>query len=221
MRKRPEDPTLLMGYGEYLWHEGDLSGAREHLLRAVKANPLLSEGHFLLSMVHRDMANLPESIRSMERAVAVRSTAPDWHFHLGNLYYLYRSDARTLHGWDGQRCIREAMRCYDRAWVMSPTNYTFAAGYAETFYALEPPDWAGARKAWLKVLEIAPDAGVVYGHLSRIALAGGRLEEARALARRVHEPLRSKLESRIAAARIGVAKPGAPLPEPVAAERTP
>jgi tetratricopeptide (TPR) repeat protein len=193
---RPDDADLLLQFGDFFYGRGQLLEAKEKLLKAVKLNPKRHESYYLLAMIAQDQGDWPETIRLLERTLQAEPNQPEVWFHLGNLYYLYREETRKVHRWDPARCVKEALKHHLRARDLDPRNATYAVGYAETFYALVPADWAAAEDAWLYCLPISSNTESIYTHLARVSLFQESPAKALRYLRDVHSPVGKRLKEK-------------------------
>ncbi|MBN1485080.1 MAG: tetratricopeptide repeat protein [Chloroflexia bacterium] len=79
--------------------------AQQWCEKAVAQNPLLTEGHFLLALVHSQQDNFEAALASMKRVVYLERKAVLGHFWLANIYGELGDEARARKSLQNTRAL--------------------------------------------------------------------------------------------------------------------
>lgn len=217
--------ALFMVAGPCLWGEGgtgaergialsrrgEWTAAREALLGALREDPRDASAVRELASIARAMGDMTNCIRYWERLVELRPEDAAARFELANLYFLFRDAAAKVRGVRVSSVVGLAQAEYRMARRLAPDEYHYAAALAESYVALEPPDWDRAEEAWRYCLPLANDRTAVYCKLARVCIEAGALDRAEDYLRNAGgiraAELRAELAKRreASAASVGVA----------------
>jgi tetratricopeptide (TPR) repeat protein len=117
-----------------------------------------------------------QAIELYESAVVTNPQLGNYHYNLGQMYYVFRKEAAALHGWDLETVMAKSLEQLELAKQCDRSNYEYASTYAETFYGahilLDNEPWQDALKAWEECLttRMTPEEeDMVRIHLVRIS----------------------------------------------------
>lgn len=118
-------------------------------LSAGEINPYILNN---LASYYSGSGDIHRAIRMFEQAIRMKSDEAVFYFNLGTMYYMFRDDVHTIHGWDASQAFDHSLRCLRQARDLKPDNYQFATSYAETFYGVSffggGDYWKQAYDAW-------------------------------------------------------------------------
>lgn len=191
---------------------GEWAAAREALLGSLREDPGDAAAVRELAAIARAMGDMTNCIRYQERLVALLPEDACARFDLANLYFLFRGAAAKVRGVDEAKVVGLAQAEYWMARRLAPDEYHYAAALAESFVALEPPEWDRAEEAWRYCLPLAADKPAVYCKLARVCIEAGALDRAEEYLRSAHglraAELRAELARRREASSAAVAASG-------------
>lgn len=73
-------------YGKLMANQGRLDEALDHLRQAIAIDPCDLEANYLSSVIHRELGQTDEAIRTLKRTVYLDHNLAIAHFDLGNIY---------------------------------------------------------------------------------------------------------------------------------------
>ncbi|HPA18283.1 MAG TPA: hypothetical protein PLU30_11090 [Verrucomicrobiae bacterium] len=198
--------------GVELARRGEWSAAREALLSALQENPTDPVAVRELAEIARSMGDMTGCIRYWERLVELLPEDAAARFDLANLYFFFREATAKVRGVPEGAVISLAQAQYRMARRLAPDEYRFAAALAESFVALEEPEWNLAEEAWRYCLPLASDKSAVYCKLARVCIEAGALDRAEEYLRNARgvraAELRAELARRREASSVSVAASG-------------
>lgn len=198
--QNPREPQFHEAYAAFLADAGRLQEAQGEFQAARKLEPANSRVAHSLGECDLQMGDIQGAFTNYRDAVILEPKNALYHFSLANLLFLFRKQLGTSE----KDSIQEAMRYFAKASTLEPLNLEYARSYAETFYGIPQsgkPDWSAAGKAWLHVLQIAPDKDFARINLARVSLKEGDQAAARQWLEKVHNPsyrtIRDKISRQI------------------------
>lgn len=147
---------------------GDLNGAREQLIEALRLDDRLAEAHNLLGFILGQQGDLASGLTHLERAVALRPDLADARYNLGVALWYDGGGA----GKARERAIAE---------LRESVAIDAAAGAAHAFLGValrERGDLAGARVSFQRAIALTPPTAAVYVDLGITYLRADALERA-------------------------------------------
>lgn len=69
LERWPDHSNLLMGYGNLLYSEGDITGAADHYRKTIDAHPGYAPAYNNLAQIHLQQADLEQALMLAEKAV--------------------------------------------------------------------------------------------------------------------------------------------------------
>lgn len=146
--------------------EGNLSGAKEGLEKAIRLNPWHADAHYELATVFKKMSKKKEALEYMSRAIALNGNNPDYHVGIGFLYFNDFSDKV------------KARKHFEQAFVLDKTNYS--ACYMLAIVSESERDLGKAIYFYKKAIKLDPDLTMAHKQLAALYDAKGMQEEAKA-----------------------------------------
>lgn len=96
----------LIDYGTYLNLQGDFGKARTMLLEAISVDPKWDQAFDELSKADRGLGDIADAITALQRAIALNSSKPEYHYVLAQLY----RQARRFSEADGELALYRQVR---------------------------------------------------------------------------------------------------------------
>lgn len=190
------NPQFAAGYAAYGYLLTKVDMRKEATAMLLKANQLDPD----IPLVKNQLGNLlAEDGKPLQAApyfiaaIKLEPNEPLYHYQLGSLLAEARDEflkAKTAE-WTRASLDAAMHQAFKRAAELAPDRFEFAYRYAESFYDLESPDWAGALKVWSSLEEKAPTAierQTMRLHAANILLKMGKRDHAKALLATVDEP---------------------------------
>jgi len=208
------NPQFAAGYAAYGFLLGKVDMRKEATAILMKANQLDPD----IPLVKNQLGNLlAEEGKPLQAApyflaaIKLEPNEPLYHYQLGTLLVEARDQFLNAEGGGWTRAsldgaMHEAFR---KAAELAPERFEFAYRYAESFYDLDQPDWAGALKAWSALEEKAPTAierQTMRLHAANICLKLGKRDHAKALIATVDEPKLEGQKQKLVAQLTGTPK---------------
>lgn len=208
------NPEFAAGYAAYGLLLGKVDMRKEATAILMKANQLDPD----IPLVKNQLGNLlAEEGKPLQAApyflaaIKLEPNEPLYHYQLGTLLVEARDQFLNAEGGGWTRAsldgaMHEAFR---KAAELAPGRFEFAYRYAESFYDLDKPDWAGALKAWSALEEKAPTAierQTMRLHAANICIKLGKKDHAKALIDTVDEPKLQGQKQKLVAQLTGTPK---------------
>src|SRR5256712_4917975 len=170
VRDHPQSVPAQNALAAFLSTNGKAKAAIEHWRTAQRLQPDNGEAANSLGGAYLRMGRVREAAEQFLLAVRSESDNPDYHFDLGNVEFIFRSDLTAAWKIDSAELLRRALFQLREASRLAPTDLEYARAYAETFYGMPNPDWEGAQLAWQHYLELSTDRNFAYLQLARVSL---------------------------------------------------
>jgi len=208
------NPNFAAGYAAYGYLLSKTEMRKEATAMLLKADQLDPE----IALVKNQLGNLlaedgkPVPAASFFlAAIRLEPNEPLYHYQLGTLLAEARDEflKTNTKEWTRESLDAAMHHAFQRAMELAPDRFEFAYRYAESFYDLEKPDWAGALKAWSALEEKAPSAierQTMRLHAANVLIKMGKREHAQALLRTVDEPGLQGQKQKLVAQLAGTAK---------------
>lgn len=176
---------------------------------------------------HGHRGGVTNSFYYYSRAIALNPEEPVYFQNLGTTVYLFRTDAKSYYGIEEPEVFDRALALYQRAITLKPDDLALATDYAQSYYGIRPFRYEDARAGWEYALALAADElqrQAIHIHLARVAINGGKFDEARSWLAKVNLPeqaaLKQRMERRIAeeepdAGGSTTSEPGSEGPSPL------
>jgi tetratricopeptide (TPR) repeat protein len=194
----PRDAAIKNGHAEFLWTTGEHERAVKTWLAAENLDPNNA-------VVLEHLAGCAFSAGEVKKAAGYYAralkNAPEnaaYHFGYANLTFLFRHDLHDAAHPESSDVLDEALKHFAEAARLAPLNAEYTRAFAETFYALEKPDWQEALKAWQHLQEISPDKDFALLNLARVHMKLGDKSAAQACLEQVQNPKYDRLKTRLA-----------------------
>lgn len=165
------------------------SEARCFIEEALLQNPEDARLHHLLGVTALREGDVANAINSLEKAVGLRSSVPEYRVDLGNAYVATKQYAR-------------AADCFRVALLLDPEYAAAAANVAKLLYDLG--HYKHAETVYRDSLRMDPEFAVVRLNLASTLVALGQVDEAYALASEVLQANPASTLARIILARMHV-----------------
>lgn len=147
----PNFPEAYAAYGQLLWR---LDMRKESVAMMLKANQLDPNIPFVKNKIGNYLAEEGKPLEAVNYFISALKLAPQeplYHYNFGLLLYEARDDFLKSGDWTRDQIDRAMHEAFKRAAELAPDKLEYLYAYADSFYALEHPDWAQALKAWEKL----------------------------------------------------------------------
>lgn len=152
--------------------QGDRASAHENLEQLLAIEPDNAAAHHLLGVLLKGRGETNAALPHLERAVALRSSVPDFRVDLGNAYIALKQYAKAL-------------ECFQIALLLDPEYAAAAANIAKVLYDLG--HYKKAEEGYRESLRMDPELAAVQVNLAATLVSLGRYEDARLAAERALE----------------------------------
>ncbi|MSU47542.1 MAG: hypothetical protein EXS37_00340 [Opitutus sp.] len=208
------NPQFAAGYAAYGYLLTKVALRKEATAMLLKANQLDSD----IALVKNQLGNLlAEDGKPLQAApyyiaaIKLEPKEPLYHYQLGTLLVEARDQFLKANTGEWTRASLDAAmhEAFGRAAQLAPERFEFSYRYAESFYDLEKPDWAGALKAWSGLEEKASttiERQTMRLHAANVCLKLGKPVHAKALLNSVDEPKLQGQKEKLVAELAGTAK---------------
>ena len=125
---------------------------------------------------------------------------PLYYRNLGDVVYLYRTNAMTYYGLEEQQVYDKVLELYRKALSFDPTDFPLASDVAQIYYGIKPLRIEEALRSWTNTLALAHDEierQGVYLHFARLKLQANRFAEVRAHLNAVTNAMYNVLKQRL------------------------
>src|SRR6266480_2931344 len=178
VRNNPQSVPAQNALAAFLWNNGKAEAAVEHWRTVQRLEPENAEAANSLGGAYLRMGRVREAAEQFLLAVRSESDNPDYHFDLGNVEFMFRSDLTAAWKIDSAELLQRALFQFREASRLAPTDLEYARAYAETFYGMPNPDWKEAQVAWQHYLELSTNRNFAYLQLARVSLKQRKKAEA-------------------------------------------
>ncbi len=182
LHNHPRHARAMVAYGGLLYDEEDEDEGVRWWEKALTVDSREPYAYNDLANVYGHAGGAAKALQYYQTAIDLAPTEPVFRFNWATTCQLFRNESRAVYGWNVDEIFRHSMEQYRAARDLDPQNYEYSSTYAETFYQLPKPDWPGAYEAWQYCLRQPLDDrqhAFVCGHLARVCLRLGRIDEAK------------------------------------------
>jgi cytochrome c-type biogenesis protein CcmH/NrfG len=202
LARSPENPDLVAQYGRFQLAHREAGAALATLRRAAELAPDRSDLWMQLSTAALSTGDTRSATEATACAVRLSPKDSSLHYHYAHLLYLFRKDVAPHLFPTEADALREALRHFREATVLSPENPNLWLAYAETFWMMPEPDWKEARRAWTEYGKRTDKREFAHVQLARVAIEQGDLRSAKSYLHEVRDEsfalVKKKLLARIA-----------------------
>ncbi len=168
----PSNTDLLIDLGKILFKQEKMKEAEKILLKAVKIDPKISTGWFLLGEIFQTQERFTESIQAFNNVIKEDHKDVRAWMNLGEIYY-------------SQSMFDEAKKAFKEILEIQPNNIEAWIKLGEIFTAKE--EFKEAEEAYLKVVKYNPNNVYIRVNLATLLKNQERLEEAEKIIREALE----------------------------------
>jgi tetratricopeptide (TPR) repeat protein len=201
LKRHPDHARAHIAFGSFLNDSKDEDAARVEYQKALDLDPKNPAAWNDLANLYGHIGPVSKMFEFYTKAIELDPREPVYYENLATVVYLYRVDAREYyHFTNDEPVFDKAMRLYEKAFALDPTNFALATELAQSYYGIKPTRTEDALNAWTNALKIATtdlERQGVYIHLARFKVNAGRFAEARADVARVSDPALDDLKNRI------------------------
>jgi Tfp pilus assembly protein PilF len=165
LEEKPDDPSILSDYGNWLKDRGELDEAEAAYRKAIASDDGFANAHGNLASVLDDRGDIDSAEREYRRAVELDAQSTIHAENLAFFLWRRRQDRET-----GERLLREAM---------GRQRDAFTVGRLALFTDLALGDKEQARRLYDEALDIAPGDPWTHGRLAEFLQREGDLDAAR------------------------------------------
>lgn len=156
-----------------------------------------------------------EALHYYLEAVALSPREPLYHHQIGTLLVEARDTFLTSGQWTRQKLDDAMLDAFAEAADLAPDRFDHAYRHAMAYYDLAEPEWPAALELWRELqehVETAADRQLLQLHEANVLGKLGQTAQARALLRKVTEPVLAVQKQKLLAE---LAPPAAPATIPV------
>jgi tetratricopeptide (TPR) repeat protein len=197
VRDNPQSVPAQNALAAFLWKNGEEKAAVEHWRTAQRLDPKNAEAASSLGGAYLRIGRVREAAEQFLLAVRSESNNPDYHFDLGNVEFLFRSDLTAAWKIDSAELLQRSLFQFREASRLAPTDVEYARAYAETFYGMPNPDWKEAQNAWQHYLELSTNRNFAYLQLARVSLKQRNKAEALSFLDKISDASFSKIKEKL------------------------
>ncbi|HVM60504.1 MAG TPA: tetratricopeptide repeat protein [Verrucomicrobiae bacterium] len=224
LHDHPTHARAMVAYGGLLYDEVDEQQGERWWEKAIAVDPREPYAYNDIANIYGHEGQAAKALRYYQTAIDLEPHEPVFRFNWATTCQLFRNESKAVYGWSVDEIFQHCLEQFRAARDLDPTNYDYASNYAETFYQMPKPDWAAAYEAWQFCLRQPLDDGqraFVSGHLARVCIRLGRIDEARQWLSKLsgadQQSVRRAIERRIAEASPTPAASTATNPPPASA----
>jgi tetratricopeptide (TPR) repeat protein len=197
VRDHPQSVPAQNALAAFLWKNGKAEAAVEHWLTVQRLEPKNAEAANSLGGAYLRIGHVREAAEQFLLAVRSKSDNPDYHFDLGNVEFIFRSDMTAAWKIDSAELLQRALFQFREASRLAPTDLEYARAYAETFYGMPNPDWKEAQVAWQHCLELSTNRNFAYLQLARVTLKQCKKAEALSFLDKISDSSYSEVKEKL------------------------
>ena len=197
VRDNPQSVAAHNALAAFLWKNGEAELAVEHWQAAQRLEPKNGEAANSLGGAYLSIGRVREAAEQFLLAVRSEGGNPDYHFDLGNVEFIFRSDLTAAWKIDAAELLQRALFQFREASRLAPTDLEYARAYAETFYGMLNPDWEEAQRAWQHYLELSTNRNFAYLQLARVSLKRHKKTEALSFLDKISDPAYSEVKEKL------------------------
>jgi cytochrome c-type biogenesis protein CcmH/NrfG len=197
VRDNPQSVPAQNALAAFLWKNGKSETAVEHWRTAQRLDPKNAEAASSLGGAYLRIGRVREAAEQFLLAVRSESNNPDYHFDLGNVEFIFRSDLTAAWKIDSAELLQRALFQFREASRLAPTDVEYARAYAETFYGMPNPDWKEAQNAWQHYLKLSTNRNFAYLQLARVSLKQRNKAEALSFLDKISDASFSQIKEKL------------------------
>jgi len=200
IKREPNYAPARVAYASFLGDIGEEDAEVEQLEKARELDPKDPAIWNNLANFHGHRGPVKTAFSYYEKAIELDSNEPVYYQNFATTIYLFRKDAREYYNISEQQVFDKALKLYEKAFALDPTNFPLATDLAQSYYGIKPVRTDDALKAWTNALNLAHDEVEregIYIHLARFEMVAGRFDVARAHLNIVTNPVYGDLKRRI------------------------
>jgi len=197
VRDHPQSVPAQNALAAFLWKTGEAEEAVEHWRTAQRLDPENAEAANSLGGAYLGIGRVREAAEQFLLAVRFENHNPDYHFDLGNVEFIFRSDLTAAWKIDSAELLQRALFQFREASRLAPTDVEYARAYAETFYGMPSPDWKEAQVAWQHYLELSTNRNFAYLQLARVSLKRHNKAEALSFLDKISDSSFSEIKEKL------------------------
>lgn len=148
-----DNPNFAPGYVSFALLLGSevVDERRRAAALLLKANELDPRIALVKNQLGNYLAEEGKPLEAISYYLAAAEIEPDeplYHYQIGLLLAVARSDFEGSGDWDSATITKTAHEALGRAYSMAPSNFEYGYRYAQSFYELPEPNWSAALEAW-------------------------------------------------------------------------
>ncbi len=183
IKRHPHHVEARLAYGSFLSDLEDEAGAQAQWERALELDPKNPAALNNLAGCYSEGGQTEKAFEYYTKAMELKPSEAMYPHNFANALYVLRRAAGKYYGMDEQQIYAKALRLFQEAARLDPTNYVYAADAGQTYYSLKPFPVEAALQAWTNAWKTATndlDREDACLHLARAQMAAGRYALARA-----------------------------------------
>lgn len=182
IEKYPQHADVRLAYGSFLMEIGEEEEAEKQMEKGRELDPTNPAAWNNLANHYGHRGPVKKAFEYYAKAMELEPKEPVYPWNLATTTYLFRHDAKEFYKIDEQQVFDRALKLYEQAQKLDPTNIVLAVDLAQTYYGIKPMRTNQALLAWSNALALAKNTieqQGIYLHLARVELNTGYFEEAR------------------------------------------
>ncbi|MDW8309154.1 MAG: tetratricopeptide repeat protein [Verrucomicrobiales bacterium] len=198
--RHPTHVGARLAFGSFLHDLEEEAAAEAQLKKALELDPKNPAAWNNLANHFAHDGNVKTAFDYYAKAIELKPDEPVYYRNFAGTVYLFRKEAAEHFKLGEQQVFEKALDLYRKAARLAPDDFTLATDLAQTFYALRPPRFEEALRAWTNALTLARDdieREGVHLHLARWKWLAGRTNEARAHLNLVTNTMYAELKTRL------------------------
>jgi tetratricopeptide (TPR) repeat protein len=182
IEKYPRHAEVRLAYGSFLMEIGEEEEAEKQMEKSRELDPKNPAAWNNLANHYGHRGPVKKAFEYYAKAMELEPKEPVYPWNLATTTYLFRHDAKEFYNINEQQVFDRALKLYEQAQKLDPTNIVLAVDLAQTYYGIKPMRTNEALLAWTNALNLAKSSLEQQGiflHLARVELNTGRFDEAR------------------------------------------
>jgi tetratricopeptide (TPR) repeat protein len=199
--RHPTHVGARLAFGSFLHDLEEEAAAEAQFKKALELDPKNPAAWNNLANHFAHDGRVRTAFDYYARAIELNPSEPVYYRNLAGTIYLFRKEAAEHFQLKEQQVFEKALELYRKAARLAPDDFPLATDLAQTFYALRPPRFEEALRAWTNALTLARDdieREGIHLHLARWKWLAGRTNEARAHLNLVTNAMYAELKTRLA-----------------------
>jgi tetratricopeptide (TPR) repeat protein len=180
--KHPNHIEARLAYGSFLMDIQDEEEGAKQWEKARELDPKNPAPWNNLANHYGHRGPVKKAFEYYAKAMELEPDEPVYSWNFATTVYLFRKDAREFYNINEQQVFDKAMKLYDHALRLDPTNILIATDLAQSYYGIKPMRTNDALNAWTNALALATtplEKQGIYLHLARVELNTGHFQESR------------------------------------------